>query len=67
MECKNYYNVGVRCPYCGSLINEETNTKGPVLTPDDLNKLKENLLYDGKTVKEKKEEKEAYQRNKLNE
>jgi hypothetical protein len=67
MECKKYYNVGVRCPYCGSLINEETNTKGPVIKISILDNSKENLIFDGKTLKEKKEENEKYQKNKLNE
>ncbi len=67
MSCGNMYSIGVRCPKCGSLINEETNTKGPIIKPETLDKLKEKLLYSGKTVQEKKEEQENYKKNKLNE
>ncbi len=67
MGCTKYYNVGIRCPYCGSLINEETNTKGPALKPSTLNNLKEKLIFNGKTVEEKRKENKKYQKNKLNE
>ena len=67
MGCNNLILSGVKCPNCGSLINEENVTKGPLINPKENKELREKLIFSGKTIKEKEKEDREYQEKKLNE